>query len=486
MIPSNVVNKKLYARVKAEAKRKFAVYPSIYANAWLVREYKKRGGTYRGARRNGEPPTPADMGRWEPAHERDALRIERGDYDRVVPVTVHASTGEPFALRVYLIEDQSADWVLRAMDGSVAGFGNLEGDGERYAVSYARLRDTQQRKGLYPQVLLALRAVVGPLQSDWSRTTGAERVWQKLGAEFVPGEHGAPGRYKLNPGLRKWFDEQWVDLARPLKGGGWAPCGRKSARGSKWKEHYPKCVPLAKAEAMTPAQRKSAVRRKRSAMKKAQRGRPTYVRTYANNGEKPMSRYAKNGTNLLPIVVGAAAIGAVYYLLTRKDAAETVGDGATKKDAAAGGAATPTSSDPIQAKADVLARDTSVLIGKGLPKGFKAPLTLKWSPEGKAVAIEEIPENKQFGDLLKQLPQAAQDFFVTYLFQTFLPLLSQDPTKFDLPKTGRVYTSYTDCYGTGPLDLNQLVKGAAPPGGRPAGAVTTTAAPRVIAPVVKK
>ena len=41
------VNKPIYARVKAEVKRKFAVYPSAYANAWLVREYKKRGGTYR-------------------------------------------------------------------------------------------------------------------------------------------------------------------------------------------------------------------------------------------------------------------------------------------------------------------------------------------------------------------------------------------------------------------------------------------------------
>ena len=40
-------NPALYARVKAEAKRKFKVYPSAYANAWLVREYKKRGGTYR-------------------------------------------------------------------------------------------------------------------------------------------------------------------------------------------------------------------------------------------------------------------------------------------------------------------------------------------------------------------------------------------------------------------------------------------------------
>ena len=35
-----------HSRVKAEAKRKFDVYPSAYANAWLVKTYKKRGGTY--------------------------------------------------------------------------------------------------------------------------------------------------------------------------------------------------------------------------------------------------------------------------------------------------------------------------------------------------------------------------------------------------------------------------------------------------------
>ena len=40
-------NKALYARVKAEAKKKFKVYPSAYANGWLVRTYKARGGRYR-------------------------------------------------------------------------------------------------------------------------------------------------------------------------------------------------------------------------------------------------------------------------------------------------------------------------------------------------------------------------------------------------------------------------------------------------------
>lgn len=41
-------NPSLYSRVKAEAKRKFDVWPSAYASAWLTKEYKKRGGGYRG------------------------------------------------------------------------------------------------------------------------------------------------------------------------------------------------------------------------------------------------------------------------------------------------------------------------------------------------------------------------------------------------------------------------------------------------------
>lgn len=40
-------NPTLYSRVKAEAKRKFKVYPSAYANGWLVKTYKARGGKYR-------------------------------------------------------------------------------------------------------------------------------------------------------------------------------------------------------------------------------------------------------------------------------------------------------------------------------------------------------------------------------------------------------------------------------------------------------
>jgi len=41
-------NMALYNSVKAQAKRKFKVWPSAYASGWLVKEYKSRGGKYSG------------------------------------------------------------------------------------------------------------------------------------------------------------------------------------------------------------------------------------------------------------------------------------------------------------------------------------------------------------------------------------------------------------------------------------------------------
>ncbi len=54
-----ILNKKLYAKVKSEAKRKFKVWPSAYASSWLVKTYKKRGGKYKGSRRRSR-----GVGRW--------------------------------------------------------------------------------------------------------------------------------------------------------------------------------------------------------------------------------------------------------------------------------------------------------------------------------------------------------------------------------------------------------------------------------------
>jgi hypothetical protein len=49
--PSNVANPSLYAKAKAKAKAKFDVFPSAYASGYMVQEYKRMGGKYKGAKK---------------------------------------------------------------------------------------------------------------------------------------------------------------------------------------------------------------------------------------------------------------------------------------------------------------------------------------------------------------------------------------------------------------------------------------------------
>ena len=79
---------------------------------------------------------------------------------------------------------------------------------------------------------------------------------------------------KPSGGLTKWSKENWVDISRPKKGGGFEKCGRTKSG----KKKYPKCVPASKAARMTPAERRSAIRRKRKAGNPG--GKPTMVKTF--------------------------------------------------------------------------------------------------------------------------------------------------------------------------------------------------------------
>ena len=88
-------------------------------------------------------------------------------------------------------------------------------------------------------------------------------------------------------GLKKWFDQKWVDIGSKRKDGSYAPCGRSKLKADR-KRKYPKCVPAAKAAKMTEGQRRSAVKRKRS---KAQGvgGKPTNVKTIVKKNMGGMS-----------------------------------------------------------------------------------------------------------------------------------------------------------------------------------------------------
>ena len=75
-------------------------------------------------------------------------------------------------------------------------------------------------------------------------------------------------------GLRSWVKENWVDIATKKSDGSYPKCGRS---GGEKRKKYPKCVPIAKARAMSKGQKKSAVSRKQKAGNPG--GKPTNVKT---------------------------------------------------------------------------------------------------------------------------------------------------------------------------------------------------------------
>ena len=73
------------------------------------------------------------------------------------------------------------------------------------------------------------------------------------------------GTWKTEKDLRDWFAEDWVDISRPKKGGGYEPCGRKTddMSESDYRKKYPKCVPASRAARMSESEKRSAIERKR-------------------------------------------------------------------------------------------------------------------------------------------------------------------------------------------------------------------------------
>ena len=91
-------------------------------------------------------------------------------------------------------------------------------------------------------------------------------------------------------GLRSWVQENWVDIANKKSDGSYPKCGRS---GGEKRKNYPKCVPIAKARAMSKGQRAGAVRRKQA---KANTGpTPSRAATFA-----PKRKSAKIGGSMSP------------------------------------------------------------------------------------------------------------------------------------------------------------------------------------------
>ena len=92
--------------------------------------------------------------------------------------------------------------------------------------------------------------------------------------------------YSKGGGLREWVKQNWVDIANKKSDGSYPKCGRS---GGEKRKNYPKCVPIAKARAMSKGQRAGAVRRKQA---KANTGpTPSRAATFAKRQKKMAGGY---------------------------------------------------------------------------------------------------------------------------------------------------------------------------------------------------
>ena len=84
---------------------------------------------------------------------------------------------------------------------------------------------------------------------------------------------------KYQGGLRKWFNQKWVNIGKKKKDGGHPECGTSGD-----KKGYAKCVPASKAARRSKKEKESATRRKRAAQNKAGRG----GKSQSGSGNKPI------------------------------------------------------------------------------------------------------------------------------------------------------------------------------------------------------
>lgn len=173
-------------------------------------------------------------------------------------------------------------YVMRANKGKIQVVNPLTGDvkgthnTKRQALAqmralYANVPDAmQKRKGNIPsnpqlwmqaKNMAARKFAVYP--SAYANAWAA-RWYKEHGGTWRKGD---TGEVKLQKDLREWFDEQWVDISKPIRENGkivgYEQCGRREATADEG--GYPKCLPKAKAMKLSEEERQTLIRRKRRA-----------------------------------------------------------------------------------------------------------------------------------------------------------------------------------------------------------------------------
>jgi len=133
-------DKELYAEVIRAAKAKFDVYPSAYANAWVVREYKKRGGKYKAESKKKGLQSDGNLIKENPVGTEtiavpesilgDLFKFDKGEYERAREALANLISIEAQEMKEGHNELSSIAHLLEAVAHLHAWYEGEEAEGE--------------------------------------------------------------------------------------------------------------------------------------------------------------------------------------------------------------------------------------------------------------------------------------------------------------------------------------------------------------------
>ena len=153
-------DKELYAEVIQAAKAKFDVYPSAYANAWVVREYKKRGGKYKteskkkGLQSDSNSTKERPMGSETIAVPEsifgNLFKFDKGEYERAREALANLISIEAQGMKEGHNELSSISHLLEAVSHLHAWYEGEEAEGEIMEETEIEMATKPEEKEMKP------------------------------------------------------------------------------------------------------------------------------------------------------------------------------------------------------------------------------------------------------------------------------------------------------------------------------------------------
>jgi hypothetical protein len=224
-MPNIPTDKKLYMKVKLQAKKLFKVWPSAYASGWLVKTYKKLGGKY-SVSESTKNIKSLKLRVRKSSSRKSRSRKSSSRKSRVRKSSSRKSRSRKSSSR------KSSSRKSRSRKSR-----SRKSSSRKSRVRKSRVRKSSSRKS---------RVRKSRVRKSSSRKSRVRKSRVRKSSSRKSRSRKSRSRKSIT-GLDRWFKEDWVDvceLPRIVK------CGRNNA--SKSNRDYPYCRPLNKVTSKSP------------------------------------------------------------------------------------------------------------------------------------------------------------------------------------------------------------------------------------------